>query len=448
MHVFLHLFFLLLSDFARAQPLLLYAPSPVLPNIPSPAKLEPQSGKYLGAWLDTEANAAYFDTPDAINTRLGFNLSVFHFAQNIPVGETEAPIELLFASTEVVILLSVYARQGLTEDIVTDDDLKALAQQCARLNQQGRKILLRFCPEMNGSWAAYGQKAYTYVNNWKRMAVFMKSIAPETALLWSPNSAAGYPFAGGQFSISPINIEFGYIDTNGDGILNADDHPYLPYYPGDEWVDWVGMSIYYYGVQFPWITNELPPANRYHDILSGIYTGPGFPPTATPYDFYEEFCLLRNKPFFGSEIGAAFHLSLISDPTVRLSEGAGELAIKQTWWRQSLTNSTFLGLYPKIKGFSLFEFVKAEEETLRDFRMTAASGTLNEFKADLAQVADIYIWANSTSPFEVMSNKQLPTPEPPIINVQSAKATSSSGKGWEVKGIRNALVILVVLIWI
>jgi hypothetical protein len=26
------------------------------------------------------------------------------------------------------------------------------------------------------------------------------------------------------------------------------DDPYTPYWPGDEWVDWIGMSLFHFGV--------------------------------------------------------------------------------------------------------------------------------------------------------------------------------------------------------
>jgi hypothetical protein len=33
------------------------------------------------------------------------------------------------------------------------------------------------------------------------------------------------------------------MDTNGDGVVSDLDDPYAPYYPGDAYVDWVGMSV-------------------------------------------------------------------------------------------------------------------------------------------------------------------------------------------------------------
>ena len=69
----------------------------------------------------------------------------------------------------------------------------------------------------------------------------------------------GYPFAGGlNTPFTPQSgtltartaanaTEFAALDTNKDGTFNERDDPYSPYYPGNEFVDWVGSSIYYYG---------------------------------------------------------------------------------------------------------------------------------------------------------------------------------------------------------
>ncbi|KAJ1560346.1 hypothetical protein HK096_009116, partial [Nowakowskiella sp. JEL0078] len=391
--IFLNLLYI---NFTNSQN---FIPPPIIDGLPSPSKHEPPHGfHYLGAWLDTQANSSRFETPQIVNARLGLNMPLYQFAQNIPVGDTIAPIQELMSETDALLLLSIYAVNGLTNNSISDEDLEHLARQCAQLNKEKRRVIVRYCPEMNGGWTIYGQKPTEYKAQWIRFAKVIRIISPETALLWSPNSAAGYPFAGGMFTISPGDLDFKYLDTNDDGLLTIDDEPYLPYYPGDEWVDWVGMSIYYYGNSFPWIKNEIPPLSRYADILTGIYAGPGLQSSIKPYNFYEEFSIKRNKPFFGSETSAAFHTSHITPPIGPISEGPGNLAIKQGWWRQQILNASFLELYPKIKGFCLFEFEKSEEETFRDFKVLKQDefGTLNEFRSDLAAVVDLYIWANST----------------------------------------------------
>ena len=63
-----------------------------------------------------------------------------------------------------------------------------------------------------------------------------------SAMVWSPNIGTGYPYAGG--SPAPPEEVASLLDTNRNGVLDNGDDPYLPYYPGDQYVDWVGISLY------------------------------------------------------------------------------------------------------------------------------------------------------------------------------------------------------------
>jgi hypothetical protein len=38
------------------------------------------------------------------------------------------------------------------------------------------------------------------------------------------------------------------LDTNNDGKIDMSDDPFMPYWPGEEAVDWVGMSVFHFGV--------------------------------------------------------------------------------------------------------------------------------------------------------------------------------------------------------
>ena len=63
------------------------------------------------------------------------------------------------------------------------------------------------------------------------------------------------------------------------------DDSYAPYYPGDDAVDWVGMSLYHWGATYPWGENELPEANKFTDQLTGTYVGANGDDSLLP-DFY------------------------------------------------------------------------------------------------------------------------------------------------------------------
>jgi hypothetical protein len=104
---------------------------------------------------------------------------------------------------------------------------------------------------------------------------------------------------------------------------------------------------------------------------------------------------------------------------IALAPGVTELAIKQAWWRESITSTAFLDKYPLVKMISLFEFEKIEDisavttsQPLSDFRITNNTEILNAFNTDLAPVLGRYALAN--------------TIEPPPVEVE---AVTGSGDG-------------------
>ncbi|SDT80035.1 Glycosyl hydrolase family 26 [Actinoplanes derwentensis] len=92
-----------------------------------------------------------------------------------------------------------------------------------KLKNMKRPILLRWGWEMNGDWfewggAQNGQSPANYVKAWKRLhRIFAEQGADNVAWVWSPN-----------WNSSP-NVSWNKVQN---------------YYPGDEYVDWVGISGY------------------------------------------------------------------------------------------------------------------------------------------------------------------------------------------------------------
>ena len=68
----------------------------------------------------------------------------------------------------------------------------------------------------------------------------VKSIAPATIIVWAPNLGHDYPY--GQTANIASN-DLAVLDTNKNGVLDRGDDPYMPYYPGDDYVDWIGISV-------------------------------------------------------------------------------------------------------------------------------------------------------------------------------------------------------------
>ena len=141
------------------------------------------------------------------------------------------------------------------------------------------------------------------------------------------------------------------------------------------------------------------------------------------FDFYRMYCgdgaggvpvskSSGGKPFFISETGAAVHLAITDGKggwiPANNTDSNTRIAIKRAWWRQ-IINSTFLQLHPRIKGVGLFEFVKYEEESWRDFSVLgdgtglhsplrfdgADNNVLVEFRKDMMGELDkLVIWGD------------------------------------------------------
>jgi len=91
-----------------------------------------------------------------------------------------------------------------------------------------RPVLLRFAHEMNGPWYPWGQgrrgnDPALFKNVWRRLVrIFREEGATEVRWVWTPN-------------------------VNGGGRW-----PFRRLYPGDAWVDWVGLDGYNWGLRGDW----------------------------------------------------------------------------------------------------------------------------------------------------------------------------------------------------
>ncbi|KAJ3024823.1 UNVERIFIED_CONTAM: hypothetical protein HDU68_007743 [Siphonaria sp. JEL0065] len=199
-----------------------------------------------------------------------------------------------------------------------------------------------------------------------------------TAMVWAPNIGITYPFVGGGARESPTNktgLDFDILDSNHDGVINNYDNPYTPFYPGDEYVDWVGLSLYYY----PRCHNNCPvPANFFDQLLTGV--GSPDAPSANlnawqeVHNFYQMFAVGHNKPMMLPETGSPWIASWAN-----ASGATTEVKVKEGWWSQILSKDT-LKNYPKLKLFVQFEEVKPLPldgvPAIQDWRVTNNTVTL------------------------------------------------------------------------
>jgi hypothetical protein len=226
---------------------------------------------------------------------------------------------------------------------------------------------------MNGSWYAWSQQPEEYVAAFRIVASNVHRLAPDTAMVWAPNYGGGYPFRGGAFEATPGSRAFALLDTDRDGVLTMYDDPYGPYYPGDDAVDWFGMSIYHWGAKYPWGENELPEPDKFRAQITGTYSGTAGDETPVP-DF-NALAALHAKPLGITETASFYAPG---------APGEAETPIKEQWWDQ-VFGSIGLPELSQVKMVNWFEWSKFEVEVneVVDWTVTRNSNLSAAFKSAL-----------------------------------------------------------------
>jgi hypothetical protein len=342
---------------------------PAVPGRPPagtpPASLVPDRGAWFGMGLDWAT-----DSVAAVRQRAGPELTPAVWVQfaRVPLRPEDRTSLDGFVeqvrSVDGIALITLEPTDGLAS--VDQASAAAVADLLAGYRACGVGVILRFAHEMNGSWYAWGQDPTAYVASFRMVAATVHQRAPGVAMLWAPNSGSGYPFAGGAFAAKPGSAAATALDTNLDRKLTAADDPYAPYWPGDDAVDWVGMSAYHFGNTYPWGANVVPRPDAFAGLLTGSSGGP---------DFYSTWAVGHQKPMAIVETAALWRPS---------GGGASELAIKQGWWRQVFSEATRRD-FGDVRLIGWFEWRKHEAEVndIVDWRLTANPKVLAAFAADL-----------------------------------------------------------------
>jgi beta-mannanase len=121
-----------------------------------------------------------------------------------------------------------------SESYITMDEINAgdyddyIRSFATTMGAWGHPIFLRPMHEMNGTWftgwsplAVGGPTAAAFISAWKRIYSLVKPLAPRATFVWCPNV---------------IRDQAGNVD-----------YPIADLYPGDDYVDWVGLDGYAWG---------------------------------------------------------------------------------------------------------------------------------------------------------------------------------------------------------
>ncbi|TPX30946.1 hypothetical protein SmJEL517_g05626 [Synchytrium microbalum] len=289
-----------------------------------------------------------------------------------------------------------------TLEVVPDSFFTAVAAQMAHLNSYYNvPVILRWGHEMNGGWMTYGLHPNAYVLSFRKLSTAIRQVTNMTAMMWAPNPGLNYPFG---YTVAATSPEFKYLDSNGDGVFNALDDAYGPYYPGDAYVDWVGLSMYMYRTDSAGTTrngNFAVGPCFVRDYVTGSVNcqSVGRP----DHDFYTRFSSSKNKPFALPESGAAYALNG-TDTT--LAGQVDELGMKAAWWRSLWAQSPAgnqVPTFPLLKLITQFEERKVEPIALgalgtirqdNDYRIAANSTIAAAFVSQSATYAARLLWAS------------------------------------------------------
>lgn len=345
------------------------------------APLEPARGVAVGITPDFGAV-----TPAAANATAGFAHAFFTVF-------TAFPPDYADLNGKVAQIAGVRAGLHLTPepwiDLTSISDA-AIAEFAARISNYacGSKVpvLVRFGHEMNGDWYPWCGQPVRYTNAFARVARALRCGGPTVGMVWAPSSAEGYPFGYAGMNLSAYlasskphgtAADFAALDTNNNGIIDAGDDPFAPFYPGDEYVAWCGVTLYHWSFSG---VNTVPGAREFGNNLTG--NGNWW------RNLYQRFAADRRKPLMIAETSALYREGW---------SGASNYEIKTSWMEQLYHADTATAYamslpsdLPWVKAIAWFDIRKYEAVVggIVDWTVTRYQDTRDDYRGKLSQRVD------------------------------------------------------------
>jgi len=330
-----------------AMQLFLKEPTAGLTAAPALGKFEPAYGAILGATVDKDPRLSGTDN---VKDVYGRNYSaVLAYARS---GEQIPDVILSFAkSNNLALQVSWEPSAGL--EAIQEDSVQAMA---AVLRDFGGPVFLRFGGEMNGDWVAWGQQPDLYVSKFRLVSSIMKQTAPNVAMVWSPNFVP--------------------------------DQDLDRYYPGDEYVDWVGINGY---ADYYFVGNPQNDSLKW--VQQNFHQGRHANPLLKFQKIYEEYA--ARKPVMISETGVAW---ANRNPYLDVSDW-GANTLERLYGYLPL-------MYPRIKAIFYFN-----TSVPKDFSFYSAADNNTMFEAYKAAISSPYYLEqyNGAAPFRYRPLDALPS---------------------------------------
>jgi hypothetical protein len=182
----------------------------------------------LGSYLDL-AGSSEAQSRALRRRQLGRDPSIVH---HFYAWQDDLPSSVSLPGDAVLML----TWRGTEYDTITSGSADALIARAGRqLSRYGKPVLLRWGWEMNGDWYAWagarnGRDTDAYVAAWRRLHRIIGAQGTDNvSWVWGPN-----------------------WNSQPDAAWNDSHH----YYPGDRYVDWVGVSGYNLGGESPQVLFE------------------------------------------------------------------------------------------------------------------------------------------------------------------------------------------------
>nr|WP_246628178.1 glycosyl hydrolase [Paenibacillus oenotherae] len=285
------------------------------------AKSEPASGIYLGGYV--LQNPAIAFSMKTFNERTGRQHASFFkyvgYGKEFPTKWVEQ-----VKSTGAVPHIAFEPNNGLAE-VKDDEYLQKFADEA---NKAGVPIFMRFASEMNGTWTNYSGDPEQYKQTWKMVHRIFSERAPNIIMVWA--------------------------------VLSLPEETIESYYPGDDYVDWVGVNVY---------------SVKYHND-SRLHEADFEDPLDLLNFVYNRFS--REKPIMVSEYGAT-HYTVTDDLTdnafaaEKIKRFYGELPDK----------------YPRIKAVFYFDVNNTteynEKRRINDYSITTEQEVLAAYSSAISR---------------------------------------------------------------
>jgi len=317
---------------------------------PSKADILGVSSTYYGVASDAiPGDAAALDDLDA---KVGKAPSLVEFFDtwDHPYAQDGPKIEQSWARGALPVLTWMPEAQGGTgadqsaytlDHIIAGDQDAYLYQWAAQVVQAGLPLAIRFAHEMNGSWYPWSAGLAQIMSNGSMLA--LNNTPAKFIKVWQHVWNIFQDVGANNYVIwawTPVTT----LCTNhgsGSGSCGVAYTTYAEDYPGDSYVDWIGLSTYASGA-----------ASKF--TFAGTFQAS-----------FKTLAAVSNKPVYIAETGAAQRVTTPGTTKGTFASAVDQTALKVQWTTQALqgflvqgsrsSSSDYLNPGQRVIGFVLFD---------------------------------------------------------------------------------------------